>query len=73
MQENFFVTVKTEGGKSLVDSKIGGGYFALSAILFRLSHQCLHHGEELERLEMLRGGGTPPSASDSASPTSDSK
>jgi hypothetical protein len=69
MPETYIVTVKTEDGKSLLDSKIIGDLFSLSFQFSRLSHSLLHHAEDIERSKTLLGSGTTPSAPVSSPPT----
>ena len=61
MQSNYTVTVKTDDGKSLVESKITGDFFSLSFAFSRLSHSLLHHAEDIERSKTVLGSGTGPS------------
>ena len=69
MPETYVVTVKTEGGKSLVETKIGGDFFTLSFVFSRLSHAFLHRAEDIEKLKMELGSGTIQSAPPSQPPT----
>ena len=69
MPETYFLTVKTEDGKLLVDKKIIGDLFTLSWLLHVSSHFFLHRAEDILRLETQLGSGTQSLHTASSSPT----
>ena len=68
MQETFIVSVKTEGGKLLMDQKISGKYQLLWFFHSPCFNLLLSALEDFEKSMIQHGSGTPSSVLPSPSP-----